>query len=107
MNLWFPRRIAIDCWDASSPWQKPRLARARQHLVDAVAAQGSSRAKSGTGRPSGGEAEEYRLAAQRMLFADSLEIASAVFATLFVLALTRMQDGRARTGPRELESVTV
>ncbi|MER6154954.1 DUF4328 domain-containing protein [Streptomyces sp. NPDC001868] len=99
VNLWFPRRIALDCWDASGPWRKPRshalvntwwtlwlLSLFAGELGDRMYIRAE-------------EVEEYRLAAQRMLFADSLEIVSAVFAALFVLALTRMQDEKARSGP--------
>ncbi|WP_371577455.1 DUF4328 domain-containing protein [Streptomyces sp. NBC_01314] len=107
VNLWFPRRIAIDCWDASSPWEKPRSHALVNTwwtlwLLSLFAGEAGDRAYLRAE-----EVEEYRLAAQWMLFGDSLEIVSALFAALFVLALTRMQDGRARTGPREPESVSV
>ncbi|MFF9777128.1 DUF4328 domain-containing protein [Streptomyces sp. NPDC013978] len=107
VNLWFPRRIAVDCWDASGPWQKPRSHALvntwwKLWLLSLFAGEVGDRAYFRAE-----EAEEYRTAAQQMLFADSLEIVSAVFAALFVLALTRMQDDKARSGPREPEPVAV
>ncbi|MFD9117224.1 DUF4328 domain-containing protein [Streptomyces bottropensis] len=107
VNLWFPRRIAIDCWDASSPWEKPRSHALVNTwwtlwLLSLFAGEAGDRAYLRAE-----EIEEYRVAARQMLFADSLEIVSAVFAALFVLALTRMQDDRARSGPREPEPGTV
>ncbi|MEU1552042.1 DUF4328 domain-containing protein [Streptomyces scabiei] len=107
VNLWFPRRIAIDCWDASSPWEKPRSHALVNTwwtlwLLSLFAGEAGDRAYLRAE-----EIEEYRLAARQMLFADSLEIVAAVFAALFVLALTRMQDDRARRGPREPEPVAV
>ncbi|UUU24531.1 DUF4328 domain-containing protein [Streptomyces sp. DSM 40750] len=107
VNLWFPRRIAIDCWDASSPWEKPRSHALVNTwwtlwLLSLFAGEAGDRTYLNA------EAvEEYRLAAQQMLFADSLEIVAAVFAVLFVLALTRMQDDKARSGPRAPEPVSV
>ncbi|WP_216590190.1 DUF4328 domain-containing protein [Streptomyces brasiliscabiei] len=100
-NLWIPRRIAVDCWDASGPWRKPRshaLVNAwwTLWLLSLFAGEAGDRAYIRAQ-----EVEEYRSAARQMLFADSLEIVSAVFAVLFVLALTRMQDDKARSGPRE------
>ncbi|MFE7762711.1 DUF4328 domain-containing protein [Streptomyces sp. NPDC057438] len=107
VNLWFPRRIAVDCWDASSPWEKPRSHALVNTwwtlwLLSLFAGEAGDRTYLRAE-----EIAEYRLAARQMLFADSLEIVSAVFAALFVLALTRMQDDRARSGPREPEPVTV
>ncbi|MEE1758999.1 MULTISPECIES: DUF4328 domain-containing protein [unclassified Streptomyces] len=105
VNLWFPRRIAVDCWEASGPWRKPRSHALVNTwwtlwLLSLIAGEVGDRAYFRA------EAvEEYRTAAQQMLFADSLEIVSAVFAALFVLALTRMQDDKARSGPREPEPV--
>jgi hypothetical protein len=99
VNLWFPRRIAIDCWDASSPWEKPRSHALVNTwwtlwLLSLFAGEAGDRTyiRAET-------VEENGLAARQMLFADSLEIVSAVFAALFVLALTRMQDDKVRSGP--------
>ncbi|WRZ01450.1 DUF4328 domain-containing protein [Streptomyces sp. NBC_00481] len=105
--LWFPRRIAIDCWDASSPREKPRshaLVNAWWALwlisvvVREVADKAYYEAEAGA---------EHRSAALRMLFADAVEIVAAVLAILFVVTLTRMQDDKARSGPREPEPVSL
>jgi hypothetical protein len=105
--LWFPRRIAIDCWDASTPWEKRRshvlvnvwwtlflIAFGVGELGDRAYYQAET-------------AEEHESAAAVMAFAHTLEIAAAVLAVLFVLALTRMQDDKARSGSRAPESVSV
>ncbi|UUU31350.1 DUF4328 domain-containing protein [Streptomyces sp. CA-210063] len=107
VNLWFPRRIALDCWDASSPWDKPR-----SHalvnvwwtlwIIGGVASQASARVYRRAET-----AEELESATEQVLFADAIEIPGAVLAILFVLALTRMQDDRARSGPRAPEPVSV
>ncbi|MDX2765862.1 DUF4328 domain-containing protein [Streptomyces europaeiscabiei] len=107
VNLWFPRRIALDCWDASSPWEKPRshaLVNAwwTMWIFGGVTSQVSARLSR-----QAETAEELRSAAEQTLFADAFEIPTAVLAILFVLALTRMQDDKARSGPRELAHVTV
>lgn len=107
VNLWFPRRIALDCWDASSPWQKPRshaLVNAwwTMWIIGGLTSQVSARLSR-----QAETAEELRSAAEQTLFADAFEIPTAVLAILFVLALTRMQDDKARSGPHEPEPVTV
>lgn len=100
VNLLYPRRIALDSWDASSPSTKPRshaLVNAwwTMWIISGVANQ-----VSGLALRRAETAEELRTATERVLFADAIEVPTAVFAILFVLALTRMQDDRARTGPR-------
>ncbi|MDT0570382.1 DUF4328 domain-containing protein [Streptomyces sp. DSM 3412] len=105
VNLWFPRRIALDSWDASSPSTKPRshaLVNAwwTMWIIGGVAGQ-----VSGLAMRRAETAEELRTATERVLFADAFEIPTAVFAVFFVLALTRMQDDKARSGPREPEPV--
>ncbi|WP_149831070.1 DUF4328 domain-containing protein [Streptomyces tailanensis] len=107
VNLWFPRRIALDSWDASSPWGKPRshaLVNAwwTLWLIGGVANQASASAYRGAET-----AEEIQPAMEQVLFADAFEILTAAFAILFVLALTRMQDDKARSGPRAPEPVSV
>ncbi|SFN23554.1 MULTISPECIES: DUF4328 domain-containing protein [unclassified Streptomyces] len=105
VNLWFPRRIALDSWDASSPTAKPRshaLVNAwwTMWLISGVADQ-----VSGLALRRAETAEEIQTATERVLFADAFEIPTAVFAVFFVLALTRMQDDKARSGPGEPEPV--
>ncbi|MGW0819861.1 DUF4328 domain-containing protein [Streptomyces sp. NPDC002845] len=99
VNLWFPRRIALDIWDASSP-----LDTRRSHgLVNAWWAMWLIGTVAGRVASSGYEraetAEEIRDATVEVLITDALDIAAAVLAILFVLTLTRMQDTKARSGP--------
>jgi hypothetical protein len=102
-NLWFPRRIALDAWDASSPWAKPRS----HALVNAwwtFWLIGNAVSQAGTRAYARAEmADELHSATQMVLFADAFEILSAGLAILFVLTLTRMQDDKARSGPRAPE----
>ncbi|GED85188.1 DUF4328 domain-containing protein [Streptomyces sp. 6-11-2] len=99
VNLWFPRRIAVDIWEASSPADGPRsnwpvntwwtlwviglLAGrlADSHYNQAVAA------------------KALQEAAGEMMFSDALDVVAAVFAVLVVLRLTRMQHEKALRGP--------
>ncbi|MFJ2716966.1 DUF4328 domain-containing protein [Streptomyces sp. NPDC087437] len=99
VNLWFPRRIAVDIWEASSPADGPRsnwpvntwwtlwviglLAGrlADSHYNQAVAA------------------KALHEAAGEMMFSDALDVVAAVFAVLVVLRLTRMQHEKALRGP--------
>lgn len=99
VNLWFPRRIALDIWDASSPWGAPR-----SHglvngwwagwLISFGAGEFGSRAYRAADT-----APEIRQAVGQVLFADAVDVVAAVLAILFVLTLTRMQDTKARIGP--------
>ncbi|WP_399928623.1 DUF4328 domain-containing protein [Streptomyces kanamyceticus] len=112
VNLWFPRRIAVDVWDASAARAVP------PHDMmppDPAAERGSHRlvnvwwtlwvANLFAGRwatrsyMKAEEADEIKAAVANMMFTDALDIAAAVFAVVFVLRLTRMQDTKARTGP--------
>ncbi|MFE7274764.1 DUF4328 domain-containing protein [Streptomyces sp. NPDC057623] len=99
VNLWFPRRIAQDIWDASGPWSA-----ARPHgLLNAwwtawVVSLFAGRISS-TAYRKAETAPEIRRAVGQVLFADAVDIVAAVLAVLFVLALTRMQDAKARSGP--------
>ncbi|MFF7161887.1 DUF4328 domain-containing protein [Streptomyces sp. NPDC008086] len=99
VNLWFPRRIAMDIWDASSPWD-----RGRPHgllngwwaawVISLLAGRIAS-----TSYRNAETVPEIRRAMGQVLFADAVDIVAAVLAILFVLALTRMQDEKARGGP--------
>lgn len=112
VNFWFPRRIAVDIWDASAARAVP------PHGVmpsDPAAERGSHRlvnvwwtlwvANLFAGRwatqsyMKAEEADEIKAAVTSMMFTDALDIAAAVCAIVFVLRLTRMQDTKARTGP--------
>ncbi|WP_413758724.1 DUF4328 domain-containing protein [Streptomyces sp. MMBL 11-3] len=98
VNLWFPRRIMEDVWDASVP-----TGRVPHGLINSwwtlwiialVADRVSSTTYSGAETP-----EEFRDAVGHVLFADAAHLAAGVLAVLVVLRLTRMQDEMARGGP--------
>ncbi|GAA3792734.1 DUF4328 domain-containing protein [Streptomyces phyllanthi] len=99
VNLWFPRRVAADIWDASSP-----SGTRRSHLllngwwaawvISLLAGRAAS-----TAYRRAETAPEIKRALGQMLFADAVDVVAAVLAILFVLTLTRMQDTKARSGP--------
>ena len=99
VNLWYPRRITLDIWDASSPWGTTRS----HTLVNTwwalwLASLFADRAGS-TGYADETEgAAQVRDGALRMMLSDSLDIAAAVLAIALVLRLTRMQHEKAMAG---------
>lgn len=111
VNLWFPRRIALDIWDASGERSVAldrtmtlgdASARATHPLVNGwwtlwVASLLVGRWAS-SGYWAAEEADEIDAAINRMMLADVLHVGAAVLAILFVLRLTRMQDVKARSG---------
>ncbi|MFF9123434.1 DUF4328 domain-containing protein [Streptomyces sp. NPDC014889] len=99
VNLWYPRRITADIWDASSPADRSGSHRLVDVwwalwliglLVDRVAATAYNRADT---------AEELHRAGGQMMLSDALDIVAAVLAVLVVLRLTRMQHEKALRGP--------
>jgi hypothetical protein len=99
VQLWFPRRIVLNAWDASVPWGE----RARHRVVNAwwtlwiisfltgrLASLSWSHAHT---------ARLLRNAAGQLLFSDAVDIAAAVLAIVVVVRLTRMQDRKALAGP--------
>ncbi|GGR74963.1 hypothetical protein GCM10010252_11690 [Streptomyces aureoverticillatus] len=111
VNFWFPRRIALDIWDASSDRSvalnrtltlDPKVSRTSHPLINAwwtvwVANLLIARATYQT-YEGAEEAEETKSALTGVMFSDALDIAAAVLAIVFVLRLTRMQDLKARSG---------
>ncbi|MFD6996485.1 DUF4328 domain-containing protein [Streptomyces mirabilis] len=99
MNLWFPRRIMLNTWDAS----RPVGTRTSHGLVNAWWAMWITTLVVGrTGFVSCRTAEtaaELYVAAGDVLFADVTGIVAAVLAILVVLSLTRMQNEKALRGP--------
>ncbi|WP_105973584.1 DUF4328 domain-containing protein [Streptomyces geranii] len=98
VSLWFPRRIMVDIWDASSP-----DGRARHGLVNTwwtlwLGSLLTSRLAF-TAYRSAGTADEIQSAAGQMLVSDVADIAAAILAILVVLRLTRMQHEKALRGP--------
>lgn len=99
VSLWFPRRIMLDNWDASSP----AGSRGSHGLVNAwwtlwLVALLTSRA--GSRAYSRAEtAAEIQDAAGQVLVSDVADIVAAVLAILVVLRLTRMQHEKGLLGP--------
>ncbi|MGW4044732.1 DUF4328 domain-containing protein [Streptomyces sp. NPDC004721] len=99
VNLWFPRRIALDIWEASSPADGPRsnwLVKTwwTLWLIGVVAGRFAA-----TEYNRAVTAKDLHEAAGGMMFSDVLDIIAAVFAVLVVLRLTRMQHEKALRGP--------
>lgn len=102
VNLWFPRRVTLDIWNASSPWGVPRP----HGLVNTwwtfwVIALLSGRSAFAAQRDAE-SAEEIRSAAGQMLFSDAVDVVAAALAIAVVLRLTRMQHTKALQGPGPL-----
>ncbi|MFG2533262.1 DUF4328 domain-containing protein [Streptomyces sp. NPDC048516] len=98
VNLWFPRQIATDIWNASAD-EKSR-SRALLNwwwalwivnlIFGRLAAQRYSRAE---------QAEEIKGAIAGLMASDVFNIMAAVVAIFFVRRLTRMQHEKALRGP--------
>lgn len=99
VNLWFPRRIMLNIWDAS----RPAGSRTSHGLVNAWWAMWISTLVVGrAGFVSYREAEtaaDLYGAAGEVLFADVTGLVAAVLAVFVVLRLTRMQNEKALRGP--------
>ncbi|MCZ1015433.1 DUF4328 domain-containing protein [Streptomyces noursei] len=98
VNLWFPRRIALDIWDASADRNSRSTALLNwwwalwvaNLLVGRVAGRFYARAEG---------LREIRGAIAGLMASDLVDIAAAVLAAFFVLRLTRMQHEKALRGP--------
>ncbi|MDN3024461.1 DUF4328 domain-containing protein [Streptomyces sp. S.PB5] len=98
VNLWFPRRITLDIWAASTPWGAVRS----QGLVNTwwafwIISLLSGRAAQ-TAYRRAETAPEIQDAAGQMLFSDAVDIVAAALAVAVVLRLTRMQNEKAHQG---------
>ncbi|MGW4937357.1 DUF4328 domain-containing protein [Streptomyces sp. NPDC004166] len=93
-NLWLPRKIAGEVWNASTDWDsEPRgTSQTSMNLwwVLFVASSLIGRFSSSE-YADGANATELKHAAGMMIFSDVLDAMAAVFAILFVRKLTRMQ----------------
>ncbi|MFF6993619.1 DUF4328 domain-containing protein [Streptomyces sp. NPDC008313] len=110
-NLWYPRRIALDTWDASGPDAfrdaerigGPRPSRAVVNawwtlwIVSVLFGRYASSSYDAAER-----AEDIKEAVGQLMLSDCLDIAAAVLAILFVLRLTRMQHEKGLRGPAAL-----
>ncbi|MER5471393.1 DUF4328 domain-containing protein [Streptomyces sp. NPDC002935] len=98
-NLWIPRRVMVDIWDASVP----AGARSGNGLVNTwwtfwILGLIANRAGF-TAYRKAETAQEIQDAVGEVIFADLFDIVAAVLAILVVLRLTRMQDRKAHEGP--------
>ncbi|MFF1718932.1 DUF4328 domain-containing protein [Streptomyces sviceus] len=99
VSLWYPRRVVLDVWDASSPEGKPR----GHALINVWWA--SWLLTNVAGRFLAGMADEADTSQEihdtmgQMMFADGVDLVAALCAAAVVLRLTRMQDEKARRGP--------
>ncbi|MFB7996370.1 DUF4328 domain-containing protein [Streptomyces sp. NPDC056002] len=103
INLWAPRRVAIDTWDASLP-EADLIPRKHPHTV--INSWWSLWLLSNAiGRMAGSQYDkaeslgEIKSATEMLMFSDALDVAAAVAAIMFVRVLTRMQDEKALRGP--------
>ncbi|MFC8200895.1 DUF4328 domain-containing protein [Streptomyces sp. NPDC057298] len=98
VNLWFPRRIMVDVWDASSPGGRAGHGLVNVWwtfwIVSLIAGRAGFKAYRDAETPG-----ELRDAVAQVMFADAVDLVAAVLAVLVVLRLTRMQDDKARHGP--------
>jgi hypothetical protein len=108
-NLWLPRRVAADIWDASAPLPTlsledgTRMPSSPHYLLNSwwclwAAAAVTDRLSSQSVRRADTPAE-LREAIGLMGVAEVLYVTAAVLAVLFVRRLTRMQDEKAQHGP--------
>lgn len=98
VNFWFPRRITLEIWDASTPWG----ARRSHGLVNTwwtfwIIALISGRLAQNAQRRAE-TAEVIHSAVGQMLFADVVDMVAAALAIAVVLRLTRMQNEKAMQG---------
>ncbi|MEU9174765.1 DUF4328 domain-containing protein [Streptomyces sp. NPDC048420] len=98
-NLWYPRRVVVDIWDASSTGEKPAghaLINAwwTLWLISNTVGQVLYAAfeEADTSR-------EIHDSMTQIMAADALDLVAALLAAALVLRLTRMQDEKARRGP--------
>ncbi|MGV9604074.1 DUF4328 domain-containing protein [Streptomyces sp. NPDC003631] len=97
-NLWLPRKIAGEVWNASTDWDsEPRGTSQTSMNVWWVLFVASSLLQrfSGAEYSDGASATELKHAAGTMIFFCVLDAMAAVFAILFVRKLTRMQFDKA------------
>jgi hypothetical protein len=99
VNLWYPRRVTLEIWDAS----RPVGARRSHALVNTwwtlwLLSLFSDRLGI-TDYGKADAADQIHAAAYQLMISDGLDIAAAALAILVVLRLTRMQHEKALAGP--------
>ncbi|WP_020118698.1 DUF4328 domain-containing protein [Streptomyces canus] len=99
VSLWYPRRVVLDVWDASSAEGQPKghaLVNVWWTLWLLTNVAGRFLANMA------GEADtsqEIHDTMGQLMFADGVDLVAALCAAAVVLRLTRMQDEKARRGP--------
>jgi len=98
-SLWYPRRVVVDIWDASSTGDKP----GGHALINVwwtlwLLSQTIGRVLY-TAFDEADTSEEIHDSMPQMMFADGVDLVAALFAAAVVLRLTRMQDEKAHQGP--------
>lgn len=98
-HFWYPHRITLDIWDASSPWHAPRphgLVNAWWTLwvISLIAWRGAF-----TQYENAKTAVEVHEAVRSLMIMDAIDIVAAALAIAVVLRLTRMQHEKALQGP--------
>ncbi|KUN73523.1 hypothetical protein AQJ46_07215 [Streptomyces canus] len=98
-SLWYPRRVVVDIWDASSTGDRP----AGHALINIwwtlwLLSQTIGRALY-TPFDVADTPQEIHDSVTQTMVADGLDLVAAVLAAAVVLRLTRMQDEKARQGP--------
>lgn len=99
IHFWYPRRITLDIWEASSPWNAPRphgLVNAwwTVWVISLIAGRGAFTQYKNAKTP-----VEIREAVFSLLVTDIIDIVAAALAIAVVLRLTRMQHEKALQGP--------
>ncbi|MDG4864698.1 DUF4328 domain-containing protein, partial [Streptomyces sp. T-3] len=105
VSLWFPRRIAVDIWNASQDNSTKSRSTALLNwwwavfLISTTASEIAERANESAWKDERYDAEWYKSTLDFMTAAEVLTVAAAVLAILFVRRLTRMQHEKAMRGP--------
>ncbi|MET9461189.1 DUF4328 domain-containing protein [Streptomyces canus] len=98
-SLWYPRRVVVDIWDASSTGDRPD----GHALINIwwtlwLLSQTIGRALY-TPFDVADTPQEIHDSVTQTMVADGLDLVAALLAAALVLRLTRMQDEKARQGP--------
>ncbi|MGW6141879.1 DUF4328 domain-containing protein [Streptomyces sp. NPDC055144] len=103
VNLWAPRQVATDTWDASVP-EAGLIPQKHSHTV--INSWWSLWLLGNViGRFAGSQYDkaegigEIKTATEMLMLSDALDVAAAVAAIMFVRSLTRMQNEKALGGP--------
>ncbi|WP_307082542.1 DUF4328 domain-containing protein [Streptomyces canus] len=97
-SLWYPRRVVVDIWDASSTGEKP----GGHALINVWWTLWLLTNTIGrflyTAFDEADTSQEIHDSMTQVMFADGVDVVAALFAAGVVLRLTRMQDEKAHQG---------